>query len=59
VRWAGGEAELGHLGPACARGEKRPTTSEFAGCEEEEGKGVGSAGGKGREEREKEISLFF
>jgi hypothetical protein len=59
VRWAGGEAEMGHLGPACARGKKRPTTWEFAGCEEEEGKGVGSAGGKGREEREKEISLFF
>jgi hypothetical protein len=57
VSWADGEAELGQLGPACARGRKRPTTWEFAGCGEEEGKGVGPAGGK--EGGEEERDFFF
>jgi hypothetical protein len=48
------------------RGREGWQPREFAGCGEEEGKGVGPAGGKGREEREKGFlfltlfkSIFF
>jgi hypothetical protein len=57
-----GEAELGQLGPAYARGRKRSTAWDGSRAERKRkgrGKRNGPAGEKEREEREKVFSFSF
>jgi hypothetical protein len=57
VRWAGGEAELGQLGPACARGRKKADGLKVRGLWR--GGGDGNwAGWRKRERGEGERDFF-